>query len=83
MSFDFAVELKKKRIETRKTQLEFCRVCGVNQHTYKAWESGRAVPNFENFNRIVDWLENNDCLTDDLIEVYERSKMGVLADEIK
>ena len=83
MSFEFAVELKKARISTRKNQADFALSCDVNASTYKAWESGRAVPNFENFNKIYDTLVDLDILVDDLAEEYERAKLGVLKNVAK
>lgn len=83
MGFAFAVELKKARISTRKSQRDFALLCDVNSSTYKAWESGRSVPNFENFEKLYSALEELGIMVGTLERVYNNEKLGVLKNEVK
>lgn len=79
MSKKFAVALKKARISLRKTQKELSEVCGTNPYTIKAWETGRSVPNYYNFDLIVKGLNDlglSEIDLEELEEVYNEEKLG-------
>lgn len=79
MSKGFAIALKKVRISLRKTQKELSEACGTNPYTIKAWETGRSVPNYFNFDLIVKGLSDlglSDIELEELEEIYNEEKLG-------
>lgn len=81
MSTKFALALKKCRIDCRQTQASFSEICGTNPYTIKSWETGRSVPNYKNFELILDGLNDlnvDEDLIDEITDIYNKEKLGVL-----
>lgn len=60
----FAMELKRQRRKARLTQRELAYLLDINLSTYKAWESGRALPNNTNYSKLMVFVadRNNDVI---------------------
>lgn len=54
----FGMELRKIRIGLNLTQKGFCAMHGLSLPTYKAWELGKQLPNFENFTYLSRCISN-------------------------
>lgn len=76
MATMFSQTLKKIRIELKLTQQNFSDLLCIPIGTYRCWETGRVLPSFENFEKIIEELDKNDVGTSTLERAYTRTKCG-------
>lgn len=50
-------DLKKKRIESKITQIQLAKACEVSVNTIIKWENGVATPSDENYQKLLKALE--------------------------
>ena len=53
----FGSELKKCRVKLLLTQDGFAKEVGTSVANVKSWETGRQMPNFENWEKICTYIE--------------------------
>ena len=57
MNNEYGRELKKIRIRAGLTQKDMAEIIGVPMNTYKSWEYGTALPNFENREKVQEQFQ--------------------------
>lgn len=78
MTLTFAKELRRFRISERLTLDDFGKKAKVNSATLRAWETGRALPNFKNANAIFSFADRVGYENaDELEDAYTEAKTEI------
>lgn len=59
MSTSFPMLIKRCRAYLKVTQADFARLVGVSTSAVRAWEQGKQMPNFENFQTISSMVRRS------------------------
>ena len=69
----FATELKRCRVRLRMTQLKLSIMAGIPLSNIKAWEQGKQMPNYDNWEKLYKFFEPHH-ITRNLEIAYTREK---------